>query len=199
MIAPNMGTMLAFIYTDADLSSNILQRCLKRAVDKSFNMVVVDGDTSPNDTVLLTATGKNDVREEDFQHGLDTVCTALTRMIASDGEGATKLITANVSGAKSVEDARDAVKAILRSPLVKCAIFGMNLSAGPGRVVTAIGNSSAEVDQDLVSVEIDAKDKEVTIDVNLGIGGEKATAWGCDLSYDYVRINSSYSSGISMK
>jgi glutamate N-acetyltransferase/amino-acid N-acetyltransferase len=213
MIAPNMGTLLSFIYTDADLSSRTLRRCLRRAVDKSFNMVVVDGDTSTNDMVLLTATGEKDVNEETFQWGLNALCITLARMIASDGEGATKLITVNVTRARSEDDARKAARAIIRSPLFKCAVFGEDLNWG--RIIAAIGNSHArEIEPSRISLKIrgvtivedgevkvrmgtnvkDAENmmrgKEIVVDVDLGVGMEKATSWGCDLSYDYVRLNS---------
>ena len=215
MIAPNMGTMLVFLYTDAHLSKGKLNRCLKKAVDRSFNMVVVDGDTSTNDMALLTATGYRECKEDKFQKGLELVCTCLAKMIAKDGEGATKLIEARVSGAKNEDDARKAARAIVSSPLVKTAIFGKDPNWG--RVVAAVGYSGAEVEQDKISLKFsDDKNevmlvdcgrivegklealkgimegKEIVIEAALGLGDCRATAWGCDLTYDYVKINAMY-------
>ncbi len=215
MIAPNMGTMLVFLYTDAHLSKEKLNRCLKKAVDKSFNMVVVDGDTSTNDMALLTATGYRECKEAVFQEGLDYVCISLAKMIAKDGEGATKLIEARVKGAKSTEDARKAARAIVSSPLVKTAIFGKDPNWG--RVVAAVGYSGAEVEQDNISLKFSddknevvlvdcgrivegklgalksiMESREIVIEAELGLGDCEATAWGCDLTYDYVKINAMY-------
>ena len=220
MIEPNMGTMLSFVYTDADLSPAVLDSCLKKAVDKSFNMIVVDGDTSTNDMALLTATAEVsiEVDVEEFQLGLDYVMIELAKKIARDGEGATKLIEAQVKGARTEKDACLVAKAVVRSPLVKSAIYGKDPNWG--RVVAAAGYSGADVDQEKISlafasgkdevklvesgVIIDAgagqleklKDimaaEEILIITDLGLGEESATAWGCDLTYDYVRINAEY-------
>jgi glutamate N-acetyltransferase/amino-acid N-acetyltransferase len=215
MIEPNMGTMLAFIYTDAILSKETLETCLRKAVDKSFNMIVVDGDTSTNDMALITATGYHDCEEDVFQKGLDHVCASLAKMIARDGEGASRLIEARIKGARSPEDARLAAKAIVRSPLVKTAIFGKDPNWG--RVVAATGYSGADIDQDRISLKfsdntrevllvdsgrivegkLDAlksimESKEIIIEVDIGLGDAGATAWGCDLTYDYVKINAMY-------
>jgi len=215
MIEPNMGTMLAFLYTDAKLPGELLDLCLKKAVDKSFNMVVVDGDTSTNDMALLTATGYHDCEEETFQEGLDHVCISLAKMIAKDGEGATRLIEVRVTGAMSIEDARKAAKAISRSPLVKTAIFGKDPNWG--RVIAAAGYSGADIDQEKISLKFsDSKNevllvdsgkivegklealkeimegKEIFIEVDIGLGDFEAIAWGCDLTYDYVKINAMY-------
>ncbi|MEL4305589.1 bifunctional ornithine acetyltransferase/N-acetylglutamate synthase [Methanococcoides sp. LMO-2] len=220
MIEPNMGTMLGFVYTDAEVDSDVLDSCLKKAVDRTFNMIVVDGDTSTNDMVLLTATGASGVRPDidEFQQGLEHVLTDLAKQIAKDGEGATRLIEAQVNGAVSLEDARLVAKAIVRSPLVKSAIFGKDPNWG--RVVAAAGYSGADVDQSKISLafsngsdsavlvdngKIISEDSEmlgklasimgspeVMIRVDLGIGDSSATAWGCDLTYDYVRINAEY-------
>lgn len=215
MIEPNMGTMLAFLFTDATISGDILDSCLKKAVDKSFNMVVVDGDTSTNDMALLTATGYHECDLEYFQEGLDEVCASLAKMIAKDGEGATKLVEVRVKGAKSINDAQLAAKAIVRSPLVKTAIFGKDPNWG--RVVAAAGYSGADIDQDTISLMfsdnknkvtlVDSgrivegkllelksimESKEIIIEVDIGLGDFKATAWGCDLTYDYVKINAMY-------
>ncbi|MCL7474891.1 MAG: bifunctional ornithine acetyltransferase/N-acetylglutamate synthase [Methanosarcinales archaeon] len=216
MIEPNMGTMLAFIYTDAIMDPATLKKCLQSAVDKSFNMVVVDGDTSTNDMTLITATGQSGTPDPDkFQAGLDNVCITLARMIAMDGEGATRLIESRVKGAASHSDAVRAAKAIVRSPLVKSAIFGCDPNWG--RVVAAVGYSGAQVEPDLISLAFAGQNisvelvhggkvmevpsgilkeimnsEEVIINVDLGLGSESAKAWGCDLSYDYVRINAEY-------
>jgi glutamate N-acetyltransferase / amino-acid N-acetyltransferase len=216
MIEPNMGTMLAFLYTDADLDAATLDQCLRAAVNKSFNMVVVDGDTSTNDMALITATGKSGRPEiNEFQQSLDHVCISLAKMIAKDGEGASHLIEAKVTGAKDETDAVLAAKAIVRSPLVKSAIFGKDPNWG--RVIAAVGYSGADVDQDIISLDFSNSDTsimlvengkindisedqlkyimgsaEIMINVNLGLGSGSAVAWGCDLTYDYVRINAEY-------
>lgn len=215
MIEPNMGTMLAFLFTDAALSRKTLDACLKKAVDKSFNMIVVDGDTSTNDMALLTATGYNECDVKTFQDGLDLVCISLAKMIAKDGEGATRLIEVRVSGARTEADAKAAAKAIVRSPLVKTAIYGKDPNWG--RVVAAAGYSGADVDQDRISLKFSGNNKEavlvdsgtiiegkleelksimesreILIEVELGIGENSARAWGCDLTYDYVKINAMY-------
>lgn len=178
-------------------------------------MVVVDGDTSTNDMALITATGYQECDEELFQGGLDLVCISLAKMIARDGEGATRLIEARVSGARSIDDARKAAKAIVRSPLVKTAIFGKDPNWG--RVVAAAGYSGADVDPDRISLTFsDDKNevmlvdsgrivegrlealrsimegREIVIEVDIGLGECEATAWGCDLTYDYVKINAMY-------
>ena len=220
MIEPNMGTMLSFIYTDASLPADVLEGCLKRSVEKSFNMIVVDGDTSTNDMALLTATGASSVEPqiEEFQMGLDHVMIDLAKMIARDGEGATKLIEAQVRGAKTENDARIAAKAIVRSPLVKSAVFGKDPNWG--RAIAAVGYSGADIDQDkislafasgedsvdlvecgtildsstdvLISLESIMAQDEVVIMVDIGLGEQSAIAWGCDLTYDYVKINADY-------
>ncbi|MDY6964827.1 MAG: bifunctional ornithine acetyltransferase/N-acetylglutamate synthase [Halobacteriota archaeon] len=217
MIDPKMGTMLSFIYTDADIAEETLKRCLKSSTDKSFNMVVVDGDMSTNDMALLVATAHNGkIEEERFQRGLDFVCMKLARMMARDGEGATKLITAIVTGAKSQDDARMAAKSIVRSNLVKCAIFGEDPNWG--RVIAAIGSSSAEIDPKKITLKFGngteevtfvengeiiqqsytyntnniMKEKDIIISVDFGIGDRDAVALGCDLSDEYVRINAEY-------
>ncbi len=215
MIEPNMGTMLAFLFTDAALSRRALDACLKKAVDKSFNMIVVDGDTSTNDMALLTATGYDECDVKTFQEGLDHVCISLAKMIAKDGEGATRLIEVRVSGAGTMADAKAAAKAIVRSPLVKTAIYGKDPNWG--RVVAAAGYSGADVDQDRISLKFSGNNKEallvdsgkivegkleelksimesreILIEVELDIGENSATAWGCDLTYDYVKINAMY-------
>jgi len=219
MIHPNMATMLGFITTDAAVEAGCLQKVLKEAVNTSFNMISVDGDTSTNDMVVLMANGmaKNPVITSDsqyyelFQKAITEICITLAKMIAKDGEGATKLIEVQVHGALSLEDARKAALAICSSSLVKSAIFGED--ANWGRIVTALGYSGAEVDPDKVDVYLGdllmaengtglsfdedkasqiLAQKEVILAVDLKLGQYEAKAWGCDLSYDYVRINADY-------
>jgi len=220
MIEPNMGTMLSFVYTDADVPTANLDECLKTAVDKSFNMVVVDGDTSTNDMVLVTATGNSGINPKtgDLLHGMELVLTELAKMIAIDGEGATKLIESKVTGAVNDEDAVLVAKAIVRSPLVKSAIFGQDPNWG--RIIVASGHSGAEIVPENISLSFSSANKvvelvssgvavesdennleklkeimaqdEVVIITDLGLGHSSATAWGCDLTYDYVKINAEY-------
>jgi glutamate N-acetyltransferase/amino-acid N-acetyltransferase len=218
MIEPNMGTMLSFVFTDADIPQETLQKCLKKAVDKSYNMVVVDGDTSTNDTVTLIATGKAGKPDmKKFQEGLEKVTTEIAKQIARDGEGATKLIQVTAEGAKTTRDARRAAKAVVRSPLFKSAVYGTDPNWG--RAVCAVGYSCCEMDMDKVSLLFsDGKDSVTLVDsgdpksdeatlskakaimgadtlyvtVKLDIGNCSATAWGCDLTHKYVDINASY-------
>lgn len=215
MIAPNMATMLSLIYTDADFSSKVLKRCLFKAVDKSFNMLSIDGDMSTNDTVIITSTNALSAKEDEFQDALDIVCIELAKKIAEDGEGATKYIEAHVKGAIDKTDAKRAAKSIIESNLVKTAIFGGDPNWG--RIVAAVGYSGAKVDENKISLLMHAGgiDEDIIIDgsvqrfnednlkyimskdrifieVDLGKGREEATAFGCDLSYDYVKINGAY-------
>ena len=216
MIAPDMCTMLAFLYTDAKLDAGTLKDCLQKAVNKSFNMVVVDGDNSTNDTVLITATGRSGpVDLDEFKQGLEHVCITLARLIAKDGEGATHLIEARVNGALNDHDAALAARTIVRSPLVKSAVFGKDPNWG--RVIAAVGYSGAQVDQQCIGLAFADKSsqvklvengqimetsdadlkkimgsEEIFIIVNINLGNGSATAWGCDLTYDYVRINAEY-------
>jgi len=220
MIAPNMGTMLCFIATDASATPEELQNALKKAVDKSFNMVVVDGDESTNDTVLLMGKEGSGQIDEKFQEALEFVCIELAKMMVKDGEGATKYMEITVKGASTFEDAKDAARSIAASTLVKTALFGADPNWG--RIVAAVGYSGAQMDENAVdvtfkseedSVEIikqgsiiafeDSKElqiaekimkkDEIIIEVDLNLGKHSATAYGCDLSYEYVRINSEYS------
>ncbi len=223
MIEPNMSTMLAFIYTDASLPSEVLRECLTRATDVSFNMVTVDGDTSTNDMALLVATGKSrtDISTTKFQKGLNFVSVELAKMIAMDGEGATKLIEVRVTGAESQKDAVRVAKAVVRSVLVKTALFGADPNWG--RIVAAVGYSGAHFNPELLSLTISDRFDEVVnlinrgmevstawgeqptrkaseimrsdyiiVTIDLSAGTKQATAWGCDLTYDYVRINAEY-------
>ncbi len=169
MIEPNMGTMLCFAYTDAKVPADVLDAALRIAVDKTFNMVVVDGDTSTNDMVLLTSTCKSGVKPcmdclDDFEEGLIYVFTELAKKMAKDGEGATKLIEARVVGAKTHEDAKFAAKAIVRSPLVKSAIFGKDKL---GKGCSRRRYSGAELEQELLSLSFSGGGEVVEL-VNSG-------------------------------
>jgi glutamate N-acetyltransferase/amino-acid N-acetyltransferase len=218
MIHPNMGTMLCFLTTDAGLSPEMIQAAVKKSADISFNMVSIDGDTSPNDTMLLMANGASGVKiapgskEADvFQQALDTACIKLARMMARDGEGASRLIEITVKGAASQTDARIAARTITTSPLVKAAIHGGDPNWG--RIIVAAGRSGAELvesklDMDIcgigilrggVQLPLDIEKlvkalsgEEITILLDLNLGEGQATAWGCDLSPDYATINSDY-------
>ena len=219
MIHPDMATMLCFITTDAAVSPVCLKRALKYAVDSSFNMITVDGDTSTNDMAVVMANGlagnKEIVEEgEDyvaFRDALAGVCTVLAMAVARDGEGATKLIEVKVRNAATIEDARLAAKAVAGSSLVKTAVFGRD--ANWGRVICAAGYSGASFDPERVDIflgdeqvagdggslefseeralEILSEDT-VKIILDFKAGRFNATAWGCDLSYDYVKINADY-------
>ena len=226
MIAPNMGTMLSFIVTDAVIPSNEINKALKKAADISFNMIVVDGDESTNDTCLMMANGasgievvKDDELDPNFQEALNYLCIDLAKKMARDGEGATKFIEANVCGAKNLEDARLAAKSIISSILFKSAVFGGDPNWG--RIVSAIGYSGCDLNPDIVTIAIasDADEvdlvrkgeilafdntpnleraekimqsKNVIVNIDLDLGDGEATAWGCDLTYDYVKINAEY-------
>jgi len=220
MIAPNMGTMLSFITTDLEASPAELQEALQKSVDKTFNMLVVDGDESTNDiVVLLSRPGQGNI-DEKFQEALDYLYSELTRMMARDGEGATKYMEVEVIGAQSLNDARIAARSVVKSPLVKTALFGADPNWG--RIVAAVGYSGASINKETVTVSLEDGERRVTvvdkgeikafdgteelelaesimerenikITVDLALGSFMATAYGCDLSYDYVRINSEYS------
>ncbi|MBI5680812.1 MAG: bifunctional ornithine acetyltransferase/N-acetylglutamate synthase [Methanobacterium sp.] len=220
MIAPNMGTMLCFITTDVKTSKEELTEALKKAVDKSFNMVVVDGDESTNDTVIIMANGKSGEIDENFQKALDFTCIELAKMMAKDGEGANKYMEVTVNGAASKKDSEEAAKAITGSSLVKTALFGADPNWG--RVIAAVGYSGAKMDEKTVDIRFKSNDEtveivkkgiiiateeseelkaaekimkkdEIKIIVDLNLGKYSATAFGCDLSCDYVKINSEYS------
>ena len=221
MIHPNMATMLGFLTTDVNIEQNALKTAFKANIDDSFNMVFVDGDTSTNDMVVILANGQagNDVLTLDspefpeFQAALREICTTMAKKIAADGEGATKMIECTVTGAQNREDARKCAKAVIASSLVKAAVFGND--ANWGRIACAAGYSGATIDTDKVNIYIGdiqvakngmglkfdeekatetLKQKTVRILVELNIGDVEATAWGCDLTYDYVSINADYRS-----
>ncbi|BAW31347.1 MAG TPA: bifunctional ornithine acetyltransferase/N-acetylglutamate synthase [Methanothermobacter sp.] len=219
MIAPNMATMLSFITTDVKASPSQLKEALKKAVDESFNMLIIDGDESTNDMVILAATGKSGKIDDNFQEALNLVCRELAKMIAKDGEGATKYMEVEVLNAKSKKDARKAAKTVASSPLVKTALFGADPNWG--RIIAAIGYSGAMIKEENVSIILESENRnielikegkiiasenskelkiaadimredEIKIIIDLGIGKEKAKAYGCDLTYDYVKINAEY-------
>ncbi len=215
MIAPNMGTMLGFLYTDADLPSPVLKDTLKDAVQRSFNRVVVDGDTSTNDVTFLTATGSaGKVDRNDFSQALLECCTILAKQIAEDGEGASKMIEVIVRNAKTESDAEIVAKTIIGSPLVKTAIYGQDPNWG--RIIAAAGRAGVYFDPDAISCwmgkgqlktpvclkgdmteDLSAakramEEKQVVIELDLHEGSEEATAWGCDLTEEYVVINGKY-------
>lgn len=223
MIHPNMATMLCFITTDCAISSALLQAALSESVKRSFNRVSVDGDTSTNDMVCILANGlagNAEIKAEGadcraFAEALDFLTVSLAKMIAHDGEGATKLIECVVSGAANEGEAEALAKGVITSSLVKTAIFGSD--ANWGRVLCALGYTPSSFDPDKVKVAFESprgyievcKDgagvpfseekaklilgaQEITILVELGGGSGQATAWGCDLSYEYVRINGDY-------
>ena len=223
MIHPNMATMLVFITTDAAISSAMLQKALSGDIANTFNMLSVDGDTSTNDMVTVLANGmagntEITVEGEDFNtfmKALNTVTVNLCRVIAGDGEGATKLLECKVSGGKTHEIAKTVAKSVICSSLLKAAMFGAD--ANWGRVLCAIGYSGADVDVTKIDVSfVSAKgeilvcqngagvdfseekakeillEKEIIIYVKLNDGEYSATAWGCDLTYDYVKINGDY-------
>ncbi len=223
MIHPDMATMLVFITTDCAISSEMLRRALSTDIKTTFNMLSIDGDTSTNDMVTVMANGMagNEIIVEEnddykaFMEALNTVNVSLCRMIAADGEGATKLLECKVVGAKTEEAAKKAAKAVICSSLVKAAMFGAD--ANWGRVLCAIGYSGADTDVNKIDVrfvsgageilvckdgagvefsEEKAKEillrDEIEIAVDLNDGEASATAWGCDLTYDYVKINGDY-------
>lgn len=214
MIEPNMATMLSYFVTDARIAPDVLKALLKEAVDLSFNMVSVDTDTSPSDTVAILANGlAGDVDLNEFRHALQTMAIELAKDIARDGEGATKLIEVVVDGATSFAQAKRVAKAIVNSPLVKTAIFGADPNWG--RVAMAIGKCEEQTEivpekvsiafgkllvykggpvaeVNLAQLEQYLQQPEVVIHVSLGLGTASATVWGCDLSYEYVRINGEY-------
>jgi glutamate N-acetyltransferase/amino-acid N-acetyltransferase len=221
MIHPNMATMLCFITTDAAITPAVLNGIVKRVVDKTFNNLTVDGDTSTNDMVLVMANGASGVEvkhkaagkdiPDAFEEGLFSVCNDLCKQIAADGEGATKRVEVNVTGARTEAEAKAAAKAVATSNLTKCALFGNDPNWG--RIACAVGYSGAkfsdirmsiklcgiEVFKNLQPTKFDEKKahallkkKVVAIDIDLGVGKKAATAHTCDFSYDYVKINAEY-------
>ena len=219
MIHPNMATMLGFVTTDANIAHDDLLFALREITNTTFNMITVDGDTSTNDMVLVMANGlaENNQLTKDhpewdlFKQGLKIVCESLAKKIARDGEGATKLIEVQVDGAFSLNAARAVGKSIISSNLVKTAIYGTDPNWG--RIVTAAGYSGVPIEPNLLNVSLGQykvfenglpipfveeeiqgylENENVLIHVELNQGDYSATAWGCDLTYDYVKINASY-------
>lgn len=223
MIKPNMATMLSFVTSDVSISSACLKQALTEVADDTFNMIDIDGDTSTNDTFAVLCNGlagNAEITEQDdnyqaFKTALYDVCMHLSKMLAKDGEGATKLLTCVVKQAPSMKDAKTIAKAVIGSTLLKCAMFGRD--ANWGRILCAIGYADAgydihKVDVDLISSagsvsvcreghgipfdedlasKVLSKD-EITLDVNLNDGQCQAIAWGCDMTYEYVKINGEY-------
>ncbi len=224
MIAPDMATLLAFLFTDASLPATVLQPLLAEAAANSFNAITVDGDTSTSDTLMLFATGKGaphppiakptDKRLNQFRDRLNSLCLDLALQIVRDGEGASKLIRIDVAGAQSNEAAKKIAFAIANSPLVKTAIAGGD--ANWGRVVMAVGKSGEAADRDRLTIAFgnhvvaengaraqryderkaaaSVQGREVAIAVDVGVGKGKARVWTCDLTEGYIRINGSYRS-----
>ncbi|MDD1662363.1 MAG: bifunctional ornithine acetyltransferase/N-acetylglutamate synthase, partial [Methanomicrobiales archaeon] len=215
MIAPNMGTMIALLYTDAEVAPRGLQQALRLATRRSFNRVVVDGDMSTNDIAICTATGKaGRVPAHAFRSALEECARLLAIQIARDGEGATKLIEMVVRGALTEKGASDIARTVVGSPLLKTAVYGEDPNWG--RVLAAAGRAGVEFDPDQVSLTIGTGDdrtpllkkgeivadlakaklamkgREVRFELDLGQGGKEATAWGCDLTEKYVEINGRY-------
>ncbi|MBI5699712.1 bifunctional glutamate N-acetyltransferase/amino-acid acetyltransferase ArgJ [Candidatus Saganbacteria bacterium] len=195
MIHPNMATMHAFITTDAKLDRGLLQKLLKQAVDKSFNMITVDQCQSTNDCVFALANGKSKVKIQKskvlgFQKALEKVCIYLAKEIARDGEGATQMIEVKVTGARNEKEARIAARAIAGNDLLKCAIYGRDYNLG--RILAAVGATSAKIDPSKIKADIKFGRNLSLVSCNLGIGRSEAVAWGCDLTEGYVRINAKY-------
>jgi len=221
MIAPDMATMLSFVFTDADLPHDVLQDLLKKGTDRSFNAITVDSDTSTSDTLLLFATGKagnakisdaKDKRLSDFKKKLFEVLLDLSHQVVKDGEGATKFVEITVTGAAGSKAAKTIALAIANSPLVKTAIAGED--ANWGRVVMAVGKAGEKADRDKLSIKIGGvevarngqvvegydetpvtlhmKGQNIVIETDVGIGKGKATVWTCDLTHAYIDINGSY-------
>lgn len=219
MIHPNMATMLSFITTDANVEQHFLENCLTEVADSSYNMLTVDGDTSTNDTVLVLANGNagngqitQDSNDADiFQSALLEVAIFLTKELARDGEGASRLLSIEITGAKDVKSARQAARTIASSSLVKSAVYGSDPNWG--RVLAALGRSEIEADETKIDLFVNGvcimeagtpipfhkeavvvlmKGPEVTFKLQLNLGDASATAWGCDLTQEYVIINSAY-------
>ena len=223
MIAPDMATMLGFVFTNANIPSDVLQKLLQQANETSFNSITVDSDTSTSDSVLFASTRKakhpkvnnySDVRLRDFKKNLKSLMLELAKLIVKDGEGASKFITINISGAASKNAAKKIAFSIANSPLVKTAIAGED--ANWGRIVMAIGKSGERADRDKIKIYIGdelvtdkgmkaktysetnatkhLKEKEITISADVGIGIFSATVYTCDLTHEYININADYRS-----
>jgi glutamate N-acetyltransferase/amino-acid N-acetyltransferase len=223
MIAPDMATMLAFLFTDAAIPADVLHKIVRRAVKRSFNAITVDSDTSTSDTVLFAATGAagnrkvahaSDSALKEFRHAVESAMIELAQLIVRDGEGASKFVTIHVRGAASGGAARRIGLAIANSPLVKTAIAGQD--ANWGRIVMAVGKAGERADRDRLGIAIGGvsitekgqivdgydetpvalhmRGQEIDIEVDIGIGDGKSTVWTCDLTHGYIDINGSYRS-----
>ena len=223
MIAPDMATMLGYVFTDAAVDPAFLQRCLSAANENTFSCITVDSDTSTSDTVLAFATGKagnaslasfDDPGADAFAAALHDVCRQLALLVVRDGEGASKFIEVRVTGAVSDESARKVGLAVANSPLVKTAIAGED--ANWGRVVMAVGKAGEPADRDKLSIGFGGvwaaregqpladydeapvathlKGREIAIEIDLGLGDGRATVWTCDLTHGYIAINADYRS-----
>lgn len=223
MIAPDMATMLAYIFTDAKIEANVLQKIIDDATNLSFNSITVDSDTSTSDTLLCFATGKannenipdyNDHRLDDFKKSINKTCLSLAHQIVKDGEGASKFIEIDIKGAESDVSAKKIGLAIANSPLVKTAMAGED--ANWGRIVMAIGKSGENAKRDKLSIHIGGyqivkegqlnpnyneedvanhmKNQNINVGVNLNIANGSSTVWTCDLTHDYITINADYRS-----
>ncbi|MBL8628333.1 MAG: bifunctional glutamate N-acetyltransferase/amino-acid acetyltransferase ArgJ [Rhodospirillaceae bacterium] len=221
MIAPDMATMLAYIFTDAKLDAATVQYLVSSGADKSFNCMTIDGDTSTSDTLLMFATGQaahdavghpHDPRLADFKAKLNDMMVELAKLVARDGEGATKFLEINVTGAEHDKAAHRIAMAIANSPLVKTAVAGED--ANWGRIVMAVGKSGERVDRDKLGIKIGGVDvardgeavpgydetpvvahmkgQDIVFDVNINVGHGRATVWTCDLTHGYIDINGSY-------
>ncbi|OQR57992.1 bifunctional ornithine acetyltransferase/N-acetylglutamate synthase [Bacillus sp. CDB3] len=219
MIHPNMATMLSFITTDINIEHDVLQIVLSQVTNHTFNQITVDGDTSTNDMVIVMASGLSETKTMNMEHkdwetfvfALQKVCEDLAKKIAQDGEGATKLIEVNVQGAKTNEEANKIAKQIIGSSLVKTAIYGEDPNWG--RIISSIGQSEVTINPNTIDITLQSievlknsepqmfseeemtkklQEHEIKIDVYLHLGDETGSAWGCDLSYDYVKINACY-------
>ena len=218
MIAPNMATMLVYLFTDASVKKDALQSYLSEINERTFNSISVDGDTSTSDTVLMAATGKSGIRieknDENFSQGLASLMTDLAHQVVKDGEGASKFIEINIVNARNKTDAKTHAKSIANSPLVKTAIAGEDPNWG--RIVMAIGKSGAQAERDKIKIffgdilvaekgwvapnyseELGAqymKNTTIKISVDLGLGEANTTFWTCDFTNDYISINADYRS-----
>ncbi|PEX92539.1 bifunctional glutamate N-acetyltransferase/amino-acid acetyltransferase ArgJ [Bacillus cereus] len=219
MIHPNMATMLSFITTDVNIEHEVLQTALSQITNHTFNQITVDGDTSTNDMVIVMASGLSETKTMSMEHkewetfvfALQKVCEDLAKKIAQDGEGATKLIEVNVLGARTNDEAKRVAKQIVGSSLVKTAMYGEDPNWG--RIISSIGQSEVAINPNTIDMTLQSiavlknsepqmfseedmkkklKEHEIVMDVYLHLGEEKGSAWGCDLSYDYVKINACY-------
>ncbi len=209
-VHPNMATMLAFVMTDANIPQHRLRELWPTIVNGTFNQISIDGDTSPNDSAILMSSARQHAEEDEFEEALVRICEKLSQKIAQDGEGSSKLLTVNIRNARSPEDARKAARSVVESSLVKAAIYGNDphwgriLSAiGAANLVYSFANVSVKVqgiqvyngaptDADVEQVSAKMAKDEVIIDIDFNGGASHSTAWGCDLTPQYVRINSDF-------